>query len=235
MIHFLTWMWGAKFGGNDLLKLCDALKRNVSGEYRVVCITDRPDKQMDFIPASFDYVQIGRADLELTKIKGCFARLRLFDPKWQQRIGINEGDRIVQIDLDTVITGNLDALFDRSESFVITQGGNASNPCPYNGCLQMLRAGYHPEVWQDFSLEAAARVPFHAFPDDQGWLAAKLPNAAGWKIGSESGVYVYQKPGWPGYPDKTHTELPEGARLVTFINKHPADVGHLDWVRKHWR
>ncbi len=213
-----TWLWGNKFMAKDVAKLERGLRAHLKQPFR-------------FFVVEGDAIW----DKYLTQMKGCFARLRMFDPEWQRAHGIDAGERIVNIDLDMVVTGELDALFDRPESFVITQGGNATNPCPYNGCLQMLRAGSHPEVWSGFSLEAAAMVPCHSFPDDQGWLAAVLPKAAGWKIGPDSGVYVYQKPGWPGYPDKTHTELPTGAKLVTFINKHPSDVGHLDWVRRHWR
>ena len=73
-------------------------------------------------------------------------------------------------------------------------------------------------------------MPRHDFADDQGWIWHKLPNAAGWKVGPEHGIYVYKKRGWPGGDD-----LPEGARLVTFINKHPAQFAHLGWVKEHWR
>jgi hypothetical protein len=218
VLTICTWRWGNKFKDSDIAKLERGLRRHVSQPFR-------------FFLVEGDSIW----DPGLTEIKGCFARLRMFDPEWQRAHGIDEGERIVCIDLDMVVTGELDPLFDRPETFCITQGGNASNPCPYNGCLQMLRAGSHANVWREFSLDAAMRVPFYSFPDDQGWLAAVMAGAAGWKIGPESGVYVYQKPGWPGYPDKTHTELPDGARLVTFINKHPNDVGHLEWVRRHWR
>jgi hypothetical protein len=84
------------------------------------------------------------------------------------------------MDLDLVVTGPLDALFDRPEPFVILQGVNAVNPCPFNGSLWMLEAGYRPDVWHEFSPELAAKVPFHEFPDDQAWLADMIPDAAGW-------------------------------------------------------
>jgi hypothetical protein len=152
---------------------------------------------------------------------------------------IAPGDRIVNIDLDTVITGEIDPLFDRPEPFVILQGGNASNPNPYGGALIMLRAGAHPEVWTDFSVEAASRVPYFEFPDDQGWIWHKLPNAAGWKCGAGSQVFVFRKPGWPGWANKRDSHpndaLPKGARLVTFSGgRSPEKFKHLDWVKNNW-
>lgn len=209
MIHVTTWLWGQdKYGIEDVSRLRDAVGRHLSRPHRFLCV---------------------RTDDSLTKVKGCLARLRMFSPAWQAAHGIKEGDRIVLMDLDTIVTGGLDPTFDRLEPFVIMKGANAANPCPFNGALQLLTAGYRPDVWQDFSLEAAAEIPFHSFPDDQGWLWHKIPDAAGWTVGLEHGIYVYNKPGWPGGDD-----LPQGARLVTFINKHPSQFTHLPWVREHW-
>jgi hypothetical protein len=122
-------------------------------------------------------------------------------------------------------------LFDRPESFVILQGANSANPNPFNGSVFMLRAGEHADVWSEFSVDAAGKVPFYAFPDDQAWFHARMPNAAGWKVGAASGVYAMGKPGWPN-----GTSLPRDARLVVFPgHRDPSQFTHLDWVREHWR
>lgn len=151
-------------------------------------------------------------------------------------MGFDPGDRIVQIDVDTIITGSLDSLFDRDDDFVIMQGGNASNPCPYNGAMWMQRAYTNEHIYSDFSLTAAAKIPYDSFPDDQGWFAHKLPNAAGWKCGRDTGVYVFRKPGWPSFVDASiGDDLPRGARLVTFSGRRtPEGFKHLDWVKRHW-
>lgn len=211
MLTVGTWFWGDKFSRDHVSKLREGVKRYLKQPYHWRVFT--PELR----------------DRALTKVPGCFARLRMFDPEWQARNGID--DRLVNIDLDTVITGPLDPLFDRDESFVIMQGANAVNPCPMNGALMMLRPGAHPEVWKDFSLEAAKKVPFHSFPDDQGWIWHKIPDAAGWRVGLEHGVYVYQKRGWPAGNSET---LPVDAKLVTFINRDPSQLQHLDWVRENW-
>ncbi len=206
-----TWAWGQKYGREYIERLAAGLRRHLRQPYRMmVCCVDERDQY-------------------LTEVPGCFARLRMFDPQWQRDHGID--DRLVCLDLDVVITGPLDPLFDRPESFVILQGANAANPNPFNGSVMMLRPGAHPEVWSEFSLEAAGKVPFYAFPDDQGWLWHKLPGAACWWAGSESGVWSFRKRTWPG-DDK----LPEGARIVAFPGKRdPGMFTHLDWVQEHWR
>lgn len=213
MLIISTWRWGAKYQGHYVERLKAGIARNLKQEHRFAVFGPEADD---------DY---------LTKVPGCFCRLRMFSPVWQQKHQISRGDRIVCIDLDVVVTGPLDELFDRSEDFVILQGANAQNPCPYNGSVQMLRAGCHAQVWSDFSLKNAGMVPFHEFPDDQGWLAARIPNASGWKVGSESGIYAFQKPGWP-----KGDALPSDARVVAFPGwRDPNRFAHLGWVKEYWR
>jgi hypothetical protein len=202
-----------KYGDHYIERLKSAVARNLAQEHRFVVFAPEPD------------------DKYLTKIPGCFCRLRYFSAEWQAKQGIKPGDRIVCIDLDVVVTGALDPLFDRPENFVILAGANSSNPCPVNGSLQMLRAGTHEVVWNDFSLKAAGLVPFFEFPDDQAWIANRIPDYATWQVGPDSGVYAFQKPAWP-----KGDALPGDARLVAFPGwRDPAKFQHLDWVKANWQ
>ena len=135
------------------------------------------------------------------------------------------------MDLDSIVTGPLFDLFDTDEEFKILEGANGpSHPCRFNGSIWMLRGGTRHDVWTDFSLEAAGKLPKHTFPDDQGWFDFKFPDAAGWKVGAASGIYAYEKRGWPGGND-----LPKDARLVVFPgSRDPSGFTHLSWVKKHW-
>lgn len=236
MLIVVTYLWGNKYGAEDVRKLAAGLRRHMQEPYTFVLVSD------DLVRRGFDHQlpdgcnavwSIPEQDRPLTEIPGCFARLRLFDPDWQQAHDIVDGDRIVSMDLDNVITGDLYPPFHRPEPFLILKGANAVNPCPYNGSVWMLRAGYRPDVWADFSIEAASKVPFYApaYPDDQSWFHHKMPNAAGWNVGPQSGIYGFQKPGWPGGDD-----LPKDARLVAFFGwRSPEKFKHLNWVQEHWR
>jgi hypothetical protein len=206
-----TWVWGTKYGPEYVAKLASAVKRNLKQPHRFAV----------FFPQE--------EDAYLTEIPGCFARLRTFDPKWQAANGIEAGDKIVCMDLDLIVTGPLDNLFDREEPFTILQGVNSANPCPFNGSLWMLEAGYRPDVWHEFSPELAAKVPFYEFPDDQAWLADIIPDAG--SFGPEDGVYGFMKRGWP----KGET-LPKNAKVVAFPgHRDPSHFTHLDWVKANWR
>lgn len=222
-----TWCWGEKYGDHYVKRLAAGIHRNLTEAHRFICFTDRERHLPEIGQAA-----IPMADRALLGKPGCFARLRIFDPAYQRDHGIEPGDRVVNMDLDLVVTGELDPLFNRPEPFVIFGGANAANPCPYNGSLWMLRAGYRPDVWSAFSIEAASKIRKHEFADDQGWFWDRIPDAATWQAGVSSGAYGMQKPGWP----PGTTDLPKGARCVAFFGKRdPAQFEHLDWVRAHWR
>ena len=107
MLHICTWVWGTKYSDDYVTKLAYGVQRHMIQPHRwMVC---RPEAE----------------DLPLTAGPGCFARLRMFDPEWQQRNGVFEGDRLVCLDLDSIVTGPLNSLFDREEPFLILLGANA--------------------------------------------------------------------------------------------------------------
>jgi hypothetical protein len=216
-----TWLWGEKYGPDYVRKLAAGVRRNLNQPHRFIVITDR-----DIDIKGVSTFEIPQVDRYLLRENGCFVRLRMFDPIWQKLTQIH--DRLVCLDLDLVVTGCLDPLFDRTSDFTILQHINSTNPCPFNGSAMMLRAGCHSDVWSDFSLRAAAQVPFHAFPDDQGWLWHKIPDANAWT--PEDGVYGFKKREWP-----SGDALPENARIVAFPGwRDPSKFMHLDWVKKHW-
>lgn len=211
-LKICTWLWGDKYSHDYVRKWKDGVRRHVSQPHEIVIFC--PDPSTEY----------------LTKIQGCFCRLKMFDRKWQRENGISLDDRLVCTDLDVVFTGPLDPLFERSEPFVILGGANAKNPCPFNGSIMMLRGGHNQEIWSSFSLEAARKAPYYEFPDDQGWLWHKLPNAATWQVGQTSGIYSFQKRGWPG-----DDNLPAGARMVVFPGwRDPSKFTRIDWVKEHW-
>lgn len=212
MLTVITWRWGAKYSPEYVRRLKASVARHLKQPHRFLCVGDD-------IPIEDEHL--------LNVRDGCWSRLRMFDPHWQARHGI---DRLVCLDLDLVVTGPLDPLFDRPEPFVILRGGHFS-PCPFNGSVQMIARGAHPEVWSSFTVKEAEEV---ATADgtwrgsDQTWIAHMVPDAAGWTY--RDGIFGFAKPGWP-----SGVSLPDGARIVTFPGKaDPSQLSHLTWVRSNW-
>lgn len=220
-----SWLWGTKWKPVYADRLFAAVKRNLQQDYRSVLVTDQP-----FNGGADIVCPIEDADRAYLNQPGCLVRIRMFDAAWQQRLGMKVGDRVACIDVETVITGPLDPLFqDRDAELRIMQGFNSTNPCPFNGSLWMFPAGERHDVWDDFSLDAHAKfgVPVHSIADDQGWLHFKFPNAAAYT--PEDGVYAFRKITWPGSKG-----LPDGARVIAFPGRDPNDHADRGWIRENW-
>src|SRR5215471_12145415 len=126
-----TWLWGNKYSLADVWRLKRGVLRHLEQAHRFLVMTERERDPFSLLGVERHAIK----DPELTGIAGCFCRLRMFDYGWQQNRGID--DRLVCIDLDAIMTGPLDVLFDRPESFVILAGANSVNPCPFNGSVMM--------------------------------------------------------------------------------------------------
>lgn len=218
----VTWLYGSKWDAVYAKRLFAGLRRNIKQPFRCALITDRD------IKTGADVIVKVEPD-ELTAQPGCLVRMRLFDRAMQESLGVSAGDRIVNIDVDAVVTGSIDHLFERDDEFTIAQHFNTTNPCPFNGSLWMFRAGERHDVWDDFSLEAVSRIPFHAIPDDQAWLWHKFPNAAAYT--PTDGVYAFKKRGWDKWGRRI---LPDDARLVVFPGRDPAKYKEVGWIKRHW-
>lgn len=223
MLTVATWLWGEKYHPKDVKKLFNGVSRNLTVPHRKLLVTDWPVK-IDGV----EVTPILEKAKHLLALPGCLARLVVFDPEWQAALGIEE---LLNLDLDMVLTRNFDHVATRKEPFVILQGINGTNPCPMNGSVWKLRAGYRPDVWTDFTPEKSRSVPFHSFPDDQGWFWHKLPDAAAY--GPQTGVYGFHKRGWPG---GENIPLPANACIVAFPGfRSPSQFTHLPWVKENWR
>ena len=222
-LTFITWLWGNKYSPLDVEKLAAGIRRNTNRPYRFIVFSEKAHQYAAPIECA------PLPDLELTG-RGCFCRLRMFDPEWQKQY--NFDDRIVSLDLDALIVRNIDDVFYRSENFLILGGVNAINPNPFNCSVMLLRPGKHEEVWKDFTLEKACNVPHFEFPDDQGWIWHKLPKANVWEGGYRSRIYAFQKPGW----NRPADSLPPDAKMVVFIGwRKPSGFTHLHWVKDNWK
>jgi len=72
MLSVVTFLWGTKYHPGYVDRLGEGLLRQMNLPYRFVVVTERPQT---FGP-TMSY-QVRLQDIELTRIKGCFARLRL--------------------------------------------------------------------------------------------------------------------------------------------------------------
>lgn len=235
MLTFVCFKWKppsgyrSQYGPEQVQTLRAMIARHYRKPHRFVCVTDDA-KGLDGI----ETIQLWRDLAQVPNPLGqhnpsCYRRLKLFAPD----AGETFGERVVAIDLDVVIVGDLEPLFDRPEDFVIWGQSDFPRTQWYNGSLWMLRTGTRTKAWTKFDPVRSPGLAVRAGckGSDQGWLNYVLPNEATW--GTTDGVYSYRvhiaKNGW---------SLPENARIVAFHGKvdpwhyHAQQIG---WVREHYR
>lgn len=246
-LTIVLWKWKGKtmgrtrpdYSARHVNIAVDSIDRHLKLPHEFVCVTDDPegiDGGVRIVPMWDDLAEYGR----------CYRRLKLFAPEMAEIIG----PWMASIDLDTVIVGPLDELFNRPEDFVIWS--DPSRIIPYCGSQWMLRAGKNPEVFRDFDPALAKELKrlknWHG--SDQAWLALMLPNAPVWT--KKDGVYSFRmhlmrhRRGdlLPGRFQKRvkvrgAPQLPENARIVHFHGSYDPCQSHLracvPWIKENWR
>ena len=199
-------------------KLRDGVARHYSQPHRFVCITDEPLDGIECLPLWPDLAELG----------GCYRRLKLFDPDMDLL-----GDRFVALDLDAVIVGSLDPLFDRAEDFVINAHTGKMPPQQlYNGSMILMNRGARPQVWREFDTEKSPqklRGDHRVIGTDQAWIRLMLgENEA--RFTGHDGVYdVRHSPG-------ISRRLPDNARIVFFSGPRDpqTEYNKVPWIKEHW-
>lgn len=247
MLDVVTFKWKnpgyrSAFGPEQVNTLRSMVARNYPHPHRFTCITDDPkgiDPRVRIIPLWDYYASVPSP--HGGRNPSCYRRLFLWSREARDLIG----ERIVCVDLDMVITGDMSALWNRPEDVVLWK--DQLNPTtPYNGAMQLIRAGSRPDVWETFDPKtspARARAKGY-FGSDQAHLAYVLgPNQARWdrSDGAYSWrVHIRQTPAGLAhtpYAAREACALPENARIVNFhgIDDPWSLADRVGWIREHYR
>ena len=141
----------------------------------------------------------------------------------------------MSLDLDTVITGDLAPLFDRSEEFVIWNETDWPETQHYNASIWLHTPGTRPQIWETFKANPmrASREAYRAGGrgGDQAWISHVLgPGEA--VFTPEQGVLSYRR-----HIEANGGRLPAHARIVNFhgiVDPWSAPAQALPWVREHY-
>jgi hypothetical protein len=224
---------GIEYNAEYVNKLYRSIERNYTLPHNFICVTDDPKGiECDTYPLWDWGREYGR----------CFTRLKMFDPAMRQVFG----KRVICIDLDTVITGNLNKIFSHKEDFIIhTYYPDSHNyQQKYNGSLFMMDIGSRPEVYTKFtgwkSIEAVKKAQNEkkVLGSDQGWINYILGNNEA-RFGEEDGIYHLRNIMRPNKSTgRVSGQLPDNACMVMFSGNQdpsmPMYVNKLDWVKKNW-
>lgn len=200
MITILTWFWRQKhsratYYADDVNRWARMVKRNITIPCRIACVTNQPagiDDSIEIIPLPKFQPVNNKRWCERKGLPQCYPRLDMF-----RRDAANTyGERFLCMDLDSIITGNIDSLIDRPEDFVMYSG--TSGKRPYNGSMLLMAAGCRPQVYEKFTPEHAEKASRLYVGSDQAWISYALGwLEATWTV--DDGVNYWNKKIFPQY------------------------------------
>ena len=159
MLSVVTYLWSGSPGGkyttyrsDDVRRLQRMVAKHLTIEHRFIVVTDQTgsfsdDSDIHAVPIDWK-----------THVPGtCFVRLFTFSPMAEKVLG----ERILQLDLDTLIVGNLDSIVDREEDLVLWRNprkwaltfpevGYAKKLAWFNASVILLKARSWQIIWRNF-------------------------------------------------------------------------------------
>lgn len=195
--------WRKGYTATHVNNMVNMLKRHTTVPLDIVCVTDDPrDIQCETYPLWKEpLIKVGAGR------PNCYKRLFLYSDEAKQIFG----DRVISIDIDTLITANIDDIVTYDEAPFKAMEGNCA---PYNGSLWSLKTGVFPHIWTDFNQESPKEIirntkrpngrPYYG--SDQAWMSYKLGTGhPTW--GASDGVYQF-------HSGRSWHKLPENFRMM---------------------
>lgn len=190
---FVLWLWRQDelpdlYQPRHVARMARLLRNHVRQPHRVICITDFAEQidGVEVFPLWPDHAAAWYHDRP-----SCYRRLKIFDPATQADLRITPGSRVVSLDLDLDLFGELDPLFDRPHAFIGWRVRGERRRWVFNGSVFQFVAGEGMAyIWREFHIETSpARAAAAGFlGTDQAWLSARLIEiAASW--GFEDGIW----------------------------------------------
>lgn len=229
-----------QFTGQDVRIWKNMVERNLSIPHRIVCVTHRPDLVSDFI----ETIPI---DPEKHVPGLCTVKLQA------HKVGGigKEGDRVLLMDIDCVVTGNLDRIVDRPENSVWWRNPNfeiGGRRGFIQGSMQLFTVGKTEHLWADFKpLSTPAWLNRRFGGGEQAWISERLNlcypepgwswNVAHWT--EADGVYGAGRLVNGQMGAGVQSELPANACIVFTPGDRSPSQPEMQathpWIREHYR
>lgn len=207
MITIVFWKWKGERADDYTSERVNVAARAVSANlrlpHRFVCITDDPSGLAPHIGT------VPLPEMPDAPSRNGFrtwVKLRAFDPAFARTLG----ERLLILDVDMIVTGDLTALFARTEPVVCWHHGPISKGLYYQGGMILMDAGARPQVWESFDPATSPAIleELGYAGDDQAWMSHCLwPHEATWPKGQILKARHLRD------------QIPPGARMIHFAGR----------------
>lgn len=247
MLHVFLWKWDqpnfrVKYTFEHVNIVSQMVRDNLGGvPLRVVCITDEPygiDPPTETFPLWTDHDNIANATGR--HLPSCYRRLKLFDYETQRALGVGGTDRIISLDLDSIVLNPLHELIHKMNMSKAPFCGWAKRGTyhqrVFNGSFWSIIAGHHLQhIWSDFDPATSPRAALVKgfLGSDQGWLSMHFAQ--------RTDVCGIAYPDFASYPQEIRKlgRLDKRTKVVFFHGSRkpwfPEERRSQPWISRYWR
>lgn len=199
-------------GGEYVTNLFNGVCRNLQPPFKFTCFTDRPNAEGVY-PAGINLKPTPAG------VTGWYNKLYLFKPGL-----FPKDERILFLDLDTVIVGSLEPLREYEGEFAILR--DFLKPTRWGPGIMLWSAGVWEEIWTAWERDGRPHMDL----GDLTWIN-RLFKVSGYVPDAlqdiTDGICSYKLHG--------KIRLPDNTRIVCFHGKpRPHEVTDRHWMRMYW-
>lgn len=231
MINIVCLKWGDKYKADYVNKLYASIDRNTTVPFKFHCFTDDKSGLNSNIvahPLPYDHLQ------------SWWNKLYLFS----NEISIPLNEKIFYVDLDTLITDNIDDILSiEANKIVVLKDflhGIARTAGTMGSGLMKWTHGQYAHVWARFIRDPEAAIKQVEPHGDQHWIDLCVPDRVYWQEVLPERVVSFKVHCLSGLPAKAaivcyhgRPSIPESATINERIWKF--EVTPQPWVLDYWR
>jgi hypothetical protein len=236
--HIICMKWGTKYGPEYVNRLFAMVRRHLSGDFQMVCLTDDDHgirKEVTCLPIPPLDLPTGIPERGWTKLVSFAADLN----------GL-KGTALF-LDLDVVIVGSLEVFFEQPGEFLIIHDYKRPWRITGNSSVYRFELGAHPDVLDYF--RSHVEEIRHKFRNEQAYLSDFLHRQGKLQYWNASWCPSFKYHGIPTWPTNYWKApfIPKDARIVIFHGEcNPPDalagrrnrrwrfIQPASWVANHW-
>jgi hypothetical protein len=213
--------WGAAYGAEYVNRLYRMIERNITGPFRLVCLTDDDAGIIDAV----DCFPCPTIDAPPPYDNRPWRKVSL----WGERVADLEGE-VLFLDLDLVIVDSLDPFFDYGEGFCVIYNWTQPGLKVGNTSVYRFTVGSRTELLERFTADPMKVIK--TFGNSQTYVTRNVGDVTFWPDAWCKSFKVHCIPRWPLNWLQT-PRLPEGARVIAFTGTpNPPDAIAGEWPAK---
>ena len=215
---------GTKYDADYVNKLFAGVKRNSTVDFLFHCFTDNPEGlRSEVIPHPLPH----------KNVEGWWQKLYLFSDK------VDIEGRMLFLDLDTLITGNIDKYITQDTGFVVlrdlwARGNNVGS------AIMSFEAGKHKQIWDTFVADPTAAMKSLHPHGDQKWVQKQQPQRIYWQDLMANEIMSFKSNCRGGLPKTAKIvcfhglpSIPDSINKTTRVQRFV--IPPTPWVADYWK